>query len=166
MKLNSKNIFARYYRWIYGDLPNDLCGFFWGLVFAIGLSVFVVPGRLFHSKDNTGAGSCLGAGVFFYIVYLASMGLGVRLYAWFSGIAEEGELYSQFLQSLDALQFLVYMPLIGAVTIALCIGVIYLTIISIIKLSDKDFDKPKLIQNTSDWVGAIRKKHCTKINWK
>lgn len=42
MKLNGEGKVARFYLWFeMGDLPDNLCRLFWGLVGRIGLSLFV-----------------------------------------------------------------------------------------------------------------------------
>lgn len=164
MKLNSKNIFARYYNWIYGELPNDVCSFFWGSLFIVLAFPFVVTGRLlFHDKYDTSFGSCFCGGLFVWFLYGASLGVGIRFQGWYLEL--ENDAYSQFVMSRTAVQFFLVAPLIGATILALIVGTVVLVVYGIIKLSSSDTRKPVILQNTQDFIGAIRKKHCTKIDW-
>lgn len=59
MKLNSNSISSKLYRWFYGTktLPNNLCPYFWKLVFAwfivIPYSLFCLPVILMELFDKT-----------------------------------------------------------------------------------------------------------------
>lgn len=164
MKLNSKNIFARYYNWIYGELPNDVCSFFWGSLFIILAFPFVVMGRLiFHNRHDTSFGSCFGSGLLVWLLYGTSLGVGIKVQSWYLGIGNDA--YTQFVMSRTAAQFLLVAPLIGATILALITGTVVLVVYGIIKLSSSDTRKPVILQNTQDFIGAIRRKHCTKIDW-
>lgn len=163
MKLNSKNIFARYYNWIYGELPNDVCSFFWGSLFIVLAFPFVVPGRLLHSEHETGGVSCAAAGGVVYLWYFLCVGLGLEIYSRYLGV--DKEVYDQFVLSLSGLQFFVFMPILGAMLCVIAIGAMYLIITGLFKLMTSKVKKPIVLQNTSDFIGAIRRKHCTKIDW-
>ena len=156
MKLSKSNLFARYYNWIYETLPNDICSLFWGSVFAIGLSVFIVPGQLV-TPSNKGVGTKLGNGILLWLAYLFLVMVGNGI------ISKFGYQFVGFwgIFGLAAL--------FGALIIGLSIGIPVAFVIGGIVTHEKvtetqAYDSIK--ERTSDFVGAIRQKHCTKINWK
>jgi hypothetical protein len=156
MKLNKNNWFARYYNWIYGEYANDVCSFFWGTVFAIIFSFICVPGRLLAYLFD---GKPYSNGILFWLGYLAAFIIGISCYSkWI----EVEELSFEDLTVFGGWGFAVF-PLIGLIASALVVAFGGGFVALLIYLSERD--KPTLVQNTSDWVGAIRKKHCTKINW-
>jgi hypothetical protein len=44
MELSKRNVFVRYYEFVYNNEPNDICSLFWGSVIGLLLSLFAVPG--------------------------------------------------------------------------------------------------------------------------
>src|SRR5690606_28662258 len=78
MNLSTKNIFARYYKWVYGELPNDLCSFFWGTLFAVVAGVFIIPGRLWTGRYTSTAEKFF-MGILAWFIYLALICAGVRV---------------------------------------------------------------------------------------
>jgi hypothetical protein len=171
MKISAKNLFARYYNWIYGELPNDVCSFFWGSVLAIGLFPILALGRIW--MDNS-FGNILGLGLFHYIGYGILLITGVDPYGEiFMGIKNVEYFHQVFDMNPSNLEIFLYMPLTGLL-ILLCIGLtagsIILGIYGLFSFTlgtvSVTISGAELIRNTKDVVGAIRRKHCTKIIWK
>ena len=173
MNLSKNNLFARYYQWIYGNLPNDICSFFWGSVLAIGLLPIVAVGRLFHDRWELHFGKVLGAGLLFWIVYSVATLLGLIWYANFVlDLGDKGFQFSDYhLLNLPWYGLAFGMPLvfIGIVLaclliVAVPVGIIYL-ICRVFGVGVSAAQRTVVAQNTADFVGAIRRKHCVKINW-
>jgi uncharacterized integral membrane protein len=166
MNLSSKNLFARYYNWIYGELPNDLCSFFWGTLFASGLFLFYVPGRICNPKGTSRFWAGLGVwAAYFFLVYV---GIHLLVVVWYDIPKEE---FNDFLLSLSGWQVFLIAPLVSAIMFATVIGSFVGFVVGFIKVEEyyrekSETNSPTLIQNTKDIVGAIRGKYCTKINWK
>src|SRR5690349_972462 len=77
MKISKQNWFARYYNWLNGELPNDICSFFWGSVLIIGLFPMLVPGRLvvnYRSKSDY-----FGISFFLWMAYLMLLVVGAKM---------------------------------------------------------------------------------------
>lgn len=184
MKLNPNNIFARYYRWIYGALPADICSFFWGTVAIILLSPIVIIGRLIWFADHKGFKNEIRNGGNFYLVNLAMMVVG----------AMATSKNSESLNDLPLWKVLMFLWLIGfgiflciAILIALVIGIVWFAEYrkkqlrkrqkEIIATYGYDYwydhfiapkqkpDRVTFREKLSIWIGAIRQKHCTKIEW-
>lgn len=155
MKLNSKNIFAKYYNWIYNELPNDVCSFFWGTIFAIIFSVFLVIGRLL-SDPYEGIGDKFGKGVVFWVAVLSVIGTGSIFWP------------KETLLSIHVLVKLLIFLVSGGVVWSLFLGVIGLGVY----LNDIRKEKLRASGNQTAWekstefLGAVRGKYCTKIEWK
>ncbi len=170
MILNKNNWFAMYYNWIYGNYPNDVCSFFWGALFALLFAPFIVPGKLilsFHPGYNSPWNDIKNAWVLqmlvavatFFVFYLiALLGNGMLnifgyefLYLWsvvFGGLL---------------------IGLLMLVNIAIVIILLYLIGKGIVRLFQKTGEvipETHIIDNTKDFIGAIRGKYCTKITWK
>ena len=152
MEINKNNLFARYYQWIYGELPNDVCSFFWGSLFAIGVFFLLVPGRLIIGKidDDRPVVGQFFLGLISWLVYALAIALGSNIVGLFG------------YEFINLWGYLVFGAFIGAVVIGgsffIGVGAVY---VSIEKLPETT-----VAQNTKDWVGAIRKKHCVIIKWK
>jgi hypothetical protein len=175
MNINKNNLFARYYRWIYGNLPIDLCSFFWGSVLAIGLFPILIVGRLSYRSYNYSFEKGIGFGLFFWGVYAFITLSGLLMYAdYMLDLGDRGFSFSKHyhLLNLSWYGLLFGMPLVTvwvASTCALVVGVpcciVYL-ILKLFKVVGSTSPATVVIQNTRDVVGAIRGKYCTKINWK
>lgn len=173
MKLNKNNLFARYYEWIYGNLPNDVCSFFWGSVLAIGLFPILVTGRLLCGSYYE-FGKVLGAGLLAWFIYSATVFLGLIMYAGFIlDLDEKGFSFSEHyhLLGLSWYGLLFGMPLVligvvvgGFLVVATPLGIIWL-IFKLFKVTVSTTPATVVIQNTKDVVGAVRGKYCTKITW-
>jgi hypothetical protein len=158
MNLSRKNLLARYFRWLKGDLPQDLCTFFWGSVFNILLFPLVVPGKIWGDFVDTEItiGRNFWNGLAFWIVYLvaAAIGLGV--------MREFGY------EPINAYGVLLLLPLIGVGVAVLVIACFILIVGGGVELSERykarRSDAPKE-SSLKLWIGAIRKKYCTKITW-
>ena len=157
MELNKNNLFARYYNWIYDGLPNDICSFFWGSMFIILLFPFFAVGRLsyfgktgwYYSADHS-----LGRGFIFWLVYFLTILVGGAMMSEFGYIP------------IGFSGFFLLAPIIGALTVALFLGVIGGSLGGVayfIEKRRKNQYRPSPIKN---WIGAIRGKYCTKITWK
>lgn len=151
MTLNKNNWFAIYYNWIYGNYPKDICSFFWGTLFAIGVFFLLIPGKLLApngDKNNVVAQFFLG--IVAWLCYALTVVIGTLVIDAFG------------YEFINLWGFLLLGALIGALVIAvllaLFIGTIYFTV--------EKLPETSAVQNTQDFVGAIRQKHCTKITWK
>ena len=175
MEINKNNLFARYYQWIYGNLPKDVCSFFWGSVLAIGLFPILVIGRLLNNSYWPKFGETLGFGLLFYFIYGIATLLGLLLYADII-LDLQGESFS-FSEHYPLLGLSWYGLLFGMplVAIGVIIGVLLIVAIplsigwlicKLFNVTVSTASSTTLAQNTKDWVGAIKGKHCTKINWK
>ena len=155
MNIKKSNLFASYNNWIYGEYPKDVCSFFWGSLFAIGLFFFIVPGRLVSSDKN--AGKHLGYGILLWIAYLflVLIGNGVIMkfgyeFVGFWGIFGLG-------------------LLLGAGVVAVGFGGLFLVVgvpMYIQQQVSESNSYNSITTKTKDWVGAIRGKYCVKISWK
>lgn len=161
MKINSKNLFARYYKWMYGKLPNDLCSFFWGSLFAITLKLIYIPGRVFNPNGS----SRFWAGLGVWAAYFLLVSLGESIYSSWLGVPHEKEM--EFIMGLPWYTLFVIMPLISAVVISFFFAIVAGIIVLIIRIETSGIHVPsgKFIGSAKDWVGAIRGKYCTKITW-
>lgn len=167
MKL-SKN-YAVFYKLIYGELPKDVCTFFWGSLFALALSPLLLPGRLWMR----GFEKILGAGILTWAPYFLFMMLGFHSYAKYLGI---DKLESYTVLNLEAWQIFLLMPLAGlgavlaiAATCFLVVGIpygIYWLLSLGVSSAGGAVKETTFAQNTRDFVGAVRGKYCTRINWK
>lgn len=166
MKLSSKNIFARYYKWIYSELPQDICTFFWGTIAIIITFMVVVPGRLVNFNEyRPEYWDNFKTGCFTYLVYLISMVFGVQILGY-----EKGDP----IQNMD---LFLWGPLAFLGIAVSIIGLVVLTGWVIHMIMERQRQKRRENNpyvphqeegpsKTSLWIGAIRKKHCTKIEWK
>jgi len=153
MNIKKNNLLARYYRWIYGNLPIDLCSFFWGSVFAILLFFLLVPGRLFTSRyDDVYYKGFVGS--LCWVGYISAVVIG-------NGLV--GEFGYQFI---NLWGILLLGPLMVVVLIAVGGFAIFGGIGGTIYILKEKVPNTSLAQNTKNWVGAIRGKYCTKITWK
>jgi hypothetical protein len=159
MKLSSKNLLAKYYSWIYGELPKDLCSFFWGSLFAIVFILIYIPGRIF----NHDGASRFWAGLGSWLVYFAMLSVGCRIFTSWHGVKEEDTL--AFMTHLPWFMIWVVMPLITALIVSLFVLVLVGFVGCVMKIEEIDKPNIAIIQNTKDWIGAIRGKYCTKIEW-
>ncbi len=162
MQLNSKNWFARYYYWIYDSLPNDLCSFFWGLLFAILLSPLIIFGRLLIGRDEPLSGY-IGIGIIVWLFTAASFAIG--------GKTLEITHLLIYLNGLSAWVGIPILILAGVITILLVFGTIGVICFGLSKSFDyiTDYKKdgsPRVNLHIRDWIGAIRGKYCTPIKWK
>lgn len=158
MTISTKNIFARYYKWVYGKLPNDLCSFFWGTVFAVVAGVFIIPGRLWTGRYTSTAEKFF-MGILAWVIYLAlicagigaldKLGLGLRLYT-FWGIFIVSPLVAA----------------LGVLTITAVGGGLMYSIYQVSNAPNKSERIGKAVQTTKDFWASIKGKYCTKINWK
>lgn len=148
MNLSTKNIFARYYKWVYGELPNDLCSFFWGTLFAVVAGVFIIPGRLWTGRYTSTAEKFF-MGILAWVIYLALICAGV-------GVLDELGL------RLDTFWgIFIVSPLVGVLIIMAVIGGL---MYSICQVSSEKIGNA--VQTTKDLWASIKGKYCTKINWK
>jgi hypothetical protein len=124
MKLNSNSISSKLYRWFYGtnDLPNNLCPYFWKLVFAwfivIPYSLFCVPFILMELFDknykftDNSTGKRIGYSLLTYSL-LFFVGCMLSSIVWFFIQPEKGSFYN----FMGALGFLLWVAsiIIGVV---------------------------------------------------
>lgn len=150
MKINKNNLFARYYQWIYGSLPNDVCSFFWGSLFALGLFFLLVPGRLIVSGSyDKSVVQQFFLGFFSWLVYGVCISVGIALVGAFG------------YEFINLWGYLLLGALIGAAVIATVGFAIAVTVyVSVEKLPETT-----VVQNTKVFIGAVKRDHCTKINW-
>lgn len=144
MNISSNNIFAQYYKWINGELPNDLCSFFWGTLVNIALLPIVVVGQLI-SKEK-GFSNSFGIGIFTWLIYFLAFSIGLLI------------LNSFGYEPIGFAGNLLLLPLIGAVAIGTVIGLIVLFVYGGVKGAESS--------TVQDTVATIRGKYCTKITWK
>lgn len=168
MNLSTKNIFARYYKWVYGELPNDLCSFFWGTVFAVVTGVFIIPGRLWTDRyDSTAEKFFMGIFAWFIYFVLTHAGvgalgkLGLRLDT-FWGIY----IVSPFVGALGVLGVLIIMAVVGRLGCFIYQVSIERFIYQASNVPNKSEKIGSAVQTTKDLWASIKGKYCTKINWK
>lgn len=159
MTLNKNNYFAKYYNWVYGYYPQDVCSFFWGSILGIGLGVFMTPTKLiaflfdpdydFNKRD--------------VVVYSLS---GLVFYLLSTLVILTGSL----VLGIFGYEFTYWWSLIfgGFFLGGLLIISIILAgwgIVSLFKRTKTKLPETHLIDNTVDFIAAIRGKYCTKITW-
>lgn len=159
MTLSINNLFGKFYNWIYLSYPNDVCSFFWGTVIAILLLPFILPGKLigYLSDDYQIERSIVGQaliGVGIYFVSFIIIMLGNAVLEVFFGY-EFIYLWSVILGGLG-------LGLLALVNFVIIIAVIYLAF----RAGGQTISHTGVIDNTADFVGAIKGKYCTKITWK
>jgi len=158
MNLNKNNWFARYYNWMHGNFPNDVCTFFWRSLFAILLAPIVVPGRIVVGRQE---------------LFIGKFVIGIILWLFSVIITKVGQvLIGDYSQDLNVfVKFILYFStglLLVSIFIGVCIGIYFLCK----KIKDKRDEKPynpdykSFAEKTGDFIGAIRGKYCTKITWK
>src|SRR5688572_30790810 len=152
MNLNKKNLFARYYNWIYENYPNDICSFFWSSIWIILLFPFFVIGRLSYF-GKTGwdysADHSLGRGFAFWIAYFLMLlvGQGIMSKFGYNPVGFSG--------------FFLLAPIIGIVIMSVFAGVFIGITAGGVYLYENRKDKPRKTP-VRDWIGAIRGKYCTR----
>lgn len=159
MTLTKNNYLARYYNYVYGIYPNDICSFFWGGLLAIILSPLLLYGKLFVYH-------IAGEKSFRYsYVYLSIMGLVFYLLTVTSIMAGNSILEEWF-----GYEFIYWWSQIfgGLILGLLAIVLALVGIVSIVGLLiySERVRSPKFVQDSKDVVAAIRGKYCVKINWK
>lgn len=169
MKLNSRNIFAIYYKWIYDRLPNDICTFFWGTLFSVLFSILTIPGRMvkFIDRDT----NIYLRGIYFWIGYLLFFALGnvfCRPYFGNQISPEDLKFFGPWL--------LLIIPAVGFIAIGLLVGIIIGIILLIISIKERRENKIRaqypmgeyqpMKARSENFIAAIKRKHCTKIEWK
>lgn len=177
MELSSKNIFARYYKFIHCALPSDVCSFFWGTVLIILLSPVVVVGRLVWFADHDGLKNELGNGVKVYIGYLIVWLIGVF------GLTQNMEIktLTDFIDLFTITQ-IIFLPFLTGIALSLLMAVCLAFVLFCAWLGEliERYIKKKRREKRNDydpifekgpsrlsiWWGAIRNKYCTKIEWK
>jgi hypothetical protein len=173
MNLSKSNLFGRFYNWMYGEYPPDVCTFFWTMVYTVLFSIVVIPGRALCNLDKQcwefekySAGKHFTYGFTTLMLNLLCVAVGnmvIRLFGY---------------EFVHVGIFLLGIPL-GALVIAIMIGLVALIIAGIQWYGEYKREKrreaimigayrykPSFRDNLSDWIGAIRQKHCTKLNWK
>jgi len=143
-------LLGRYYNWIYSEYPNDLCTFFWGTLLALLFAFILIPGRLLRNEyDDTSDTYSKGLvcwGVF-AIVYHITKNTSILLNPFIA------------LFLLLGTGILIWGTIVGG-----CWGIVYIVERRREKNYYKEY-KPSLLSKTSDVIGAIRGKYCTKIDW-
>lgn len=164
MILNKKNWFARYYNWVTGKYPKDVCSFFWGSITFILLSPFIFVGRLIPD-------ACKSAN--YLVVMQTSKGLvTLFLVGLLSFIL--GSLGNAVLGLFGYKFIYVWVKILGGIGLGiLTIALLVVLVIGIYKLfmltkRGVGYVVPEthIIDNTVDFIGAIKGKYCTKITWK
>lgn len=158
MTLNKNNWFAIYYNWIYLSYPKDVCSFFWGSVIAILLGPFIILGLLtaIASDDYILRRSIIGQtmmGIVIYIMLFLIAGLG------------------NFVLSVFGYEFIYLWSIIlggiGLGILSLLFGVAIMRgIFLLIRKSVGAVPQTHIIDNTVDFVAAVKGKYCTPIKWK
>lgn len=158
MTISSSNYIARYYKWIYNELPMDFCTLFWGSLFIVLCAPFIVIGKLLTSKRGA-IKEYFWGGVFFWICLFALALFGFAFMRDALKMSTGNFLLDIVIGILGVILFA------GAVISVLAIGVgtIYIADKGVKKWKESH-DKDEQSQ-LSVWIGAIRQKHCTKINW-
>lgn len=150
MEIKKSNLLGRFYEFFHGELPNDVCSFFWGVVWSLLFLPVVLLGRLINMLDGEKRPSFkknFGSGFAVSITCLFLLMGGV-------GLAEKINLMVWWFYAIVA-------PIIFLIVFGLVIGIIGLTAWF--------FDEgagSKIGDSTSAILGAVKKNYCTKINWK
>lgn len=159
MNISEKNLFAIYYKWIYGKLPYDLCSFFWGTLFAVLLAPFYVVGRLVNLEGS----ARFWPGVLAWFVYFVLLFIGVNLLQGWYGVKKGEEI--EFCLSLSWYTVWIIAPILGSLLIVLVFGFIGLVAYCVETIKDRRESRIPRSSNTKDFIGAIRRKYCVKIKW-
>src|SRR5688572_15185823 len=123
MELNEKNLFARYYNWIYDSFPNDVCTFFWGTLLAILISPILIPGRLCKSWED-GFGGILGKGLACWFAFAVCVVFGLPVLTLIHG--------KDWVMTLPFIPGILYLAIAGALLIGTVVafisGIVYLVL--------------------------------------
>ena len=159
MKLKETNWLGRYYNWIYSEYTNDLCTFFWGTLLALLFAFILIPGRLLRNEyDDTS--DTYSKGLVCWLVCW-----GVFAIVVLTGSIPYNKEYFNSLNPFIALFLLLGTGiLIWGTIVGGCWGIVYIVERRREKNYYKEY-KPSLLSKTSDVIGAIRGKYCTKIDW-
>lgn len=162
MKLNSKSISARYYKWFYDSsiLPNNLCSYFWSLLFAYSYSSvffpFLIVTRIFEKciKDETEK---------FYIKTFIGLFLSLILFLIISTMLAISLLWTGFPKNddniFDAMRvtgFIIWIVILTG-------SILYFIRKLILKIITKE-----KIQKTNiicEFIKAKKKRYCPMIDW-
>lgn len=158
MKRN--NIFAKYYKWIYNNLPNDSCSFFWGSLLIITLSPIFILGRLICNKYNDETPKRFAVGLLIWVTTFYMILVGILPIILIMG--------KEYLQSLNIFIIILLSFLSGVITLGILGGIVWGSYYLNERRVEHSYssNEPSYVEKISDWIGTIRGKYCTKINWK
>jgi len=176
IELNDTNWFARYHKFIYGELPDNFCPFFWQLLAAILLFPLVIPSEIQNNYLTDGRSK---RPLYAKIVISLLIYIGLILTAGFGGSIMEEIWSAEVIHGWNLGGWLILISLVcGILTIvgALVCIVLILGGYSYIhdELRERKFKKKfknaqSIPQGPSQlrlMIDNIRSKYCTKIVWK
>lgn len=162
MKLSTKNIFAKYYKWLHGKLPNDVCSFFWGILLPSLGCLFYIPGRLIEGANDNSSNK-MKSGIMSYLFIIGFICFGSLFYS------------KEQMMSFNSIWILLLILFGTGLGLVVCIIASIAVVALLYKWNDNRKYKLRLSkpqqptisrsENIKIWIGAIRKKHCTKIEW-
>lgn len=157
MTLDSNNYFGRYYNWIYGYYPKDVCSFFWGSLLAIILTPLLLPGKFLvrATGDDEHTNSWVlqtftGVLIWLFSVLFSLIGNAILNLFDYEFIYWWSISFGGFL--------------LGIGSIGILVALMYL-IGRLLHKTTSSLPKTYIMDNTKDFIGAIRGKYCTKITW-
>lgn len=157
MTLSKNNWFAIYYSWIYGEYPNDVCSFFWGTLLLVLLAPFVIVGKLIAivSNDSDIENSrvtmiIIGAFIWLILAVITALGNVVLSLLGYEFVGGWATIFGGF----------------GLGVLFLLNIFIILYLIFLLVRATGNISKPIVVDNTVDFIAAVRGKYCTKITWK
>ena len=160
MEINKNSFLARYYMFMFDDLPKDFCTLFWNTLIAtiflpITIVIFWIPN---WSKKSMIVKILYG--IIFWILLLVGGIAGgslIEKIGWTNFLK-----MSMFL--VIPLGFIALFILILTI-VGIGIGICYIVERGFLKLSKIGLNKEKPSKLSIIW-STIRNKYCTKINWK
>ncbi len=169
MELKENSFLAKYYRFMFDNLPKDFCTLFWNILFATIFFPLTIAYYPFAESWNKNAFPLVVRAIFGAIVWMFATLLGVLGAVQLEKLGWEGFIKLSFFLVVPI--GLVFIILAFAIIIAIAVGTGY----GISKVWKAAF--PKKEKNYEDEVttplsklsiiwSTIRNKYCTKIDWK
>ena len=172
MKLNTKSWHSRLYQFAYNEyqescLPNNLCEYFWKVVWAIFSLPLYWSGALFLNKNNPETGQRTYLTIMLYMLGMIGIIAGHFYISFFWGGGMEAIKSYSFTHWWWMLPICFLSGLIGtSLIVSSCVGLCYCWVkiwrLMLYKKDQYDFKQPSLL---AAWMYAKKKKYCPSIEW-
>lgn len=157
MTLSIKNPLVQYYNWMYNELPNDICSFFWGTILSVIFFVLYIPGRLLPIKPMEKLIVLKGIIFWFLATFLTMIGWSVTIEAM-NNLFFLMDIWKYFLIGLGIMAGAIGVFLLAfSIAFGTVYGIYYTY--NVVKGA-----RPTTVMR--DTWNAIRGKYCTKIYYK